>query len=102
MTECLSFFLLKRHSTKKFDYDVTFVGHPLIDAIADRKPVNEVKFRKEHSLGEKPIVALLPGSRKQEITKMLTVMLSLVDDFQHINLSLQELPVSSLHFTGRL
>ena len=66
---------------KKFDYDVTFVGHPLIDAIADRKPLNEVKFRKEHSLGEKPIVALLPGSRKQEITKMLTVMLSLVDDF---------------------
>lgn len=66
---------------EKFDYDVTFVGHPLIDAIADRKPLNEVKFRKEHSLGEKPIVALLPGSRKQEITKMLTVMLSLVDDF---------------------
>ena len=66
---------------KKFDYEVTFVGHPLIDAIADRKQVSEQRFRAEHNLGDKPIIALLPGSRKQEITKMLSVMLSLVDDF---------------------
>jgi lipid-A-disaccharide synthase len=43
---------------------------------------DEALFRKENNLGEKPIIAVLPGSRKQEITKMLSVMLSVVDDFQ--------------------
>jgi lipid-A-disaccharide synthase len=66
---------------EKHDYKVHFVGHPLIDAIADRKQVDVAQFRKEHHLSDKRIIALLPGSRKQEITKMLSVMLSLVDDF---------------------
>ena len=66
---------------QKYNYKVNFVGHPLIDAIADRKQVDEIAFRAEYNLGDKPIITLLPGSRKQEITKMLSVMLSLVDDF---------------------
>ena len=53
---------------KKYDYDVNFVGHPLIDAISDRPLVNETEFRKAHHLSNKPIISLLPGSRKQEIT----------------------------------
>nr|WP_321231980.1 lipid-A-disaccharide synthase [uncultured Psychroserpens sp.] len=64
-----------------YNYEVHFVGHPLIDAIADRTQVNEYEFRSDHSLSDKPIIALLPGSRKQEITKMLSVMLSVVNDF---------------------
>lgn len=67
---------------KKHGYDVHFVGHPLIDAIANVPQVDEFSFRKEHHLGDKPIIALLPGSRKQEITKMLSVMLSVVDEFK--------------------
>ncbi|MCF2875265.1 MULTISPECIES: lipid-A-disaccharide synthase [unclassified Tenacibaculum] len=66
---------------KKYDYDVNFVGHPLIDGIAGRKQIDEESFRKEYDLGSREIIALLPGSRKQEITKMLPVMLSLVDEF---------------------
>lgn len=66
----------------KHNYPVEFVGHPLIDAIADRTQVDEYEFRAQHELNEKPIIALLPGSRKQEIRKMLSVMLSIVDDFQ--------------------
>ena len=66
---------------KKHHYPVEFVGHPLIDAIQNRTTVDEESFRKEHNLDEKPIIALLPGSRKQEITKMLSVMLSVVNDF---------------------
>lgn len=65
----------------KHHMDVNFVGHPLIDAIADRTQVDEVSFRRENNIGDKKIIALLPGSRKQEITKMLSVMLSLVDDY---------------------
>lgn len=67
---------------KKHDYKVNFVGHPLIDAIANRKQVNPKHFRKEYLLTDKPIIALLPGSRKQEIKNMLSVMLSLIDDFK--------------------
>lgn len=67
---------------KKYDVEVNFVGHPLIDAIADRPQVEDDRFRKEHNLSNQPIIALLPGSRKQEITKMLGVMLSLVNDFK--------------------
>lgn len=66
---------------KKHNFPVEFVGHPLIDAIHNRIPLNVSAFRKENKLDEKPIIALLPGSRKQEISKMLEVMLSVVDDF---------------------
>ncbi|MGA9638584.1 lipid-A-disaccharide synthase [Flavobacterium sp.] len=66
---------------EKYNYEVTYVGHPLIDAIAQRPKVDAATFKTENKLSEKPIIALLPGSRKQEITKMLSVMLSIVDDF---------------------
>ena len=66
---------------KKYNYDVTFVGHPLIDAIANREHITEKQFRATYQLSNKPIIALLPGSRKQEIKKMLSVMLSLVDNY---------------------
>src|SRR5690606_29710038 len=66
---------------KKHNYPVEFVGHPLIDAIANRTQVDEFEFKSTFELDKKPIIALLPGSRKQEIRKMLSVMLSVVKDF---------------------
>lgn len=83
---------------KKYDYEVEFVGHPLIDAIADRKQVEEKSFRKEYHLGDKPIIALLPGSRKQEITKMLSVMLSLVDDYAEYKFVIAGAPSQDFSF----
>lgn len=65
----------------KHQYPVKFVGHPLIDAIQNRPETDIAKFRNEHNLDERPVIALLPGSRKQEIAKMLSVMLSVADDF---------------------
>jgi lipid-A-disaccharide synthase len=65
----------------KHDYKVEFVGHPLIDAIHDREKKDEKTFRIENKLDDKPVIALLPGSRKQEIAKMLSLMLSVVNDF---------------------
>ena len=62
---------------KKHNFPVNFVGHPLIDSIAQHPKTDDVAFRKEFNLDERPIVALLPGSRKQEITKMLNTMLAL-------------------------
>lgn len=66
---------------KKHGFPVEFVGHPLIDAIQSRTKTDSETFKKENNLSEKPIIALLPGSRKQEIAKMLSEMLSVVNDF---------------------
>ncbi|QTD38826.1 lipid-A-disaccharide synthase [Polaribacter batillariae] len=83
---------------KKYNYKVSFVGHPLIDAIADRNQVSEIEFRKAHNLSKQPIIALLPGSRKQEISKMLAVMLSIVDDFEDYQFVIAGAPSQDLSF----
>lgn len=87
---------------KKFDYKVEFVGHPLIDAIADRKQVIEQNFRESNNLGDKPIIALLPGSREQEITKMLSIMLSLIDDFEGYQFVIAGAPSQEFSFYERI
>ena len=69
---------------KKFDYDVDFVGHPLIDAIEQfkEKAISKQAFCEKYGLNEKPIIALLPGSRSQEIEKKLPIMLSVVSKYK--------------------
>ena len=69
---------------KKHHYNADYVGHPLLDAIEQEKsklPTRE-DFTLENKLGDKPIIAVLPGSRKQEIERMLSIMLNVVGDFQ--------------------
>ncbi len=63
----------------RYGIEVDFVGHPLLDVIAGH-PKNEL-FRSQHQLEGKPIIALLPGSRRQEIKRMLPKMLQLIDSF---------------------
>lgn len=67
---------------KKHHVEAQFVGHPLLDAVAGLKAVDANRFRTEHHLNGKKIIALLPGSRKQEIRKMLQMMLSVRPYFQ--------------------
>ena len=83
---------------QKYNYDVTFVGHPLIDAIADRKLIDGKTFREEHDLSDKPIIALLPGSRKQEITKMLSVMLKMISKFKSYQFVIAGAPSQDYEF----
>lgn len=83
---------------KKYDYKVDFVGHPLIDAIENRTNVDETTFRKEHNLSNNPIIALLPGSRKQEITKMLSIMLSVTNDFKEYEFVIAGAPSQEFEF----
>ena len=66
----------------KHDYKVHFVGHPLIDAIANRPPIDAKAFKAEYKIDTRPVIAVLPGSRKQEISKMLEIMLSITEDFK--------------------
>jgi lipid-A-disaccharide synthase len=67
----------------KFNYEVEFVGHPLIDAIDQfkAKALPKEEFKKKNDLDERPIIAVLPGSRKQEISRMLSVMLKMIPKF---------------------
>jgi lipid-A-disaccharide synthase len=83
---------------KKHHFPVHFVGHPLIDAILDRPQVNPEIFKKNNGLDDRPIVALLPGSRKQEISKMLKVMLSVVEDFNKYQFVIAGAPSQDAEF----
>ncbi|MDB4303227.1 lipid-A-disaccharide synthase [Desulfosarcina sp.] len=83
---------------KKHNYPIEFVGHPLIDAIADRTQIDESEFRTQNQLSEKPIIAILPGSRKQEIKKMLSVMLSVVKDYDEYQFVIAGAPSQDREF----
>jgi lipid-A-disaccharide synthase len=77
---------------------VEFVGHPLIDAIHNRAITNKEVFIKENGLDHRPVIALLPGSRKQEIAKMLELMLSVVDDFPDYQFVIAGAPAQEYDF----
>lgn len=83
---------------KKFNYTVDFVGHPLLDIIANQPSVDFSTFCKTHNLSNKPIIALLPGSRKQEISAMLNLMLSVVDAYPDYQFVIAGAPSQNLSF----
>ncbi len=58
---------------RKWDYEVEYVGHPLVEVIDDFRAASVAPLPYVPSV--KPVIALLPGSRKQEILKKLPVML---------------------------
>ncbi len=59
-----------------------FVGHPLLDAISTLEDIETDYFKADNNLNGKEIIALLPGSRKQEVEKMLEIMLSVRPHFK--------------------
>lgn len=67
---------------RKWNYDVDYVGHPLVDVVDsaanDLEPLPETAVS---PLNEKNIIALLPGSRAQEVAKKLPVMLEVTRSF---------------------
>jgi lipid-A-disaccharide synthase len=74
---------------QKFNYKVDYVGHPLLDAIENfkAKGIAQQGFLQKHDLNEKPVIAVLPGSRKQEISRILKTMLKIspsYPDFQFV------------------
>jgi lipid-A-disaccharide synthase len=73
----------KKWYSERHQFEVTFVGHPLIDAIENfqKKALSKDSFLEKHSISNKPIIALLPGSRKQEITTKLPIMLQTVKHY---------------------
>ena len=70
---------------KSWGMDIDYVGNPLLDEISHFKA--EPRFAEIVGLDHRPVVALLPGSRQQEIERLLPVMLSMVNqlpDYQFV------------------
>jgi lipid-A-disaccharide synthase len=80
---------------KKWDYKVHYVGHPLLDAIDTFKAQ---LTSHEQEVAQKPIIALLPGSRKQEISKMLPTMLTLTQNYPDYQFTIAGAPGQSASF----
>lgn len=70
---------------KKHNYRVNYVGNPTVDAVAAYRNENQTDtqelFIEENKLDQKPIIALLAGSRKQEIKNNLPPMLESIKSF---------------------
>ena len=69
---------------KKHNYGINYVGNPCVDAVdafLRNNPEDRASFIARNAIPDKPIVALLAGSRKQEITANLPVMLNAMKDF---------------------
>lgn len=64
---------------KEWGMTVEYVGNPLLDEISQFNP--DDNFIPAHQLSDHKIIALLPGSRKQEIDRLLPVMLDMVTQF---------------------
>ena len=77
----------KEYYQKKWNWSVDYVGHPLIEAVENfqKEPVHTIP-------ASKPIIALLPGSRKQEIEKKLPIMLSVSPHFLHYQFVVAKAP----------
>ncbi len=74
---------------EQYEYDVEYVGNPLVDEIEKKREnlQSRDKFLKNNNLDARPIIALLPGSRRQELKFILPEMLKVVDkysDYQFI------------------
>lgn len=77
----------KNYYQEKWNWNVEYVGHPLIEVI------QSFKQKHAHEIPtEKNIIALLPGSRKQEIEKKLPIMLSVAEHFKNYEFVVAKAP----------
>jgi lipid-A-disaccharide synthase len=68
---------------RQYDYPVEYAGNPVVDSVDEKAshPVSRDDFIRRNGLGTKPIVALLAGSRQQEIAHCLPEMLAVTAEF---------------------
>ena len=85
----------KDYFKNKWNWDVTYVGHPLLRVIESFKSTNPLVT------DNKKVIALLPGSRKQEIVKMLPIMLSVTPHFPAYTFMVAQAPGQDAPFYNR-
>ena len=81
--EMFTIFPFETEFYKKYHFDVHYVGNPLLDSIADykTKALSKREFLKKNSFDDRPVVALLAGSRVQEINRTLPLMVRISEFF---------------------
>lgn len=82
----------KDYYRDKWNWEVEYVGHPLVEVVEEYQ---NTEYRIQHTEGgkqDKPIVALLPGSRKQEILKKLPIMMAVSKDFPELQFVVAKAP----------
>ncbi len=92
MKQCIDKMLVilpfeKKYFKEKWNWEVEYVGHPLVEVVENKK--SEVGGQR---FSDKPIIALLPGSRKQEIAKKLPVMLKVSKNFPNYQFIVAQAP----------
>ncbi|MGC8749210.1 lipid-A-disaccharide synthase [Hydrotalea sp.] len=92
MKQCIDKMLVilpfeKEYYHEKWNWEVTYVGHPLVEVVEQFQLTHSEKLA-----ASKPIVAILPGSRKQEIEKKLPVMLQVAQHFPEYSFAVAQAP----------
>jgi lipid-A-disaccharide synthase len=85
----------KEYFKSKWDWDVSYVGHPLLQVIESFKSTTPLVT------DNKKVIALLPGSRQQEIVKMLPIMLSVTPHFPDYTFMVAQAPGQDAPFYNR-
>lgn len=85
---------------KKHQMEVEYVGHPLLDEIKHFREIAPTReeFYSQNQLTDLPIIALLPGSRKQEVLKKLPLMLSATKEFTEYQIVVAGAPILDKSF----
>ena len=86
----------------KYGYKAEFTGHPMPDSIDPGAEMDENAFREKNQLGKKPVIALIPGSRKQELSRILPFMLKITDHFPDYQFVIAGVSTLSEQFYNRL
>ena len=79
---------------RKYDCEVEYIGNPLKDSIANYS--YDSNFKENNNVGNKPILAILPGSRKMELQKIFPEMIEAAkrfDDYQVVVAAAGNLPL---------
>lgn len=77
----------KKYFEEKWQWPVHYVGHPLVQVVtAAMAATNTI------TVDNKPVIALLPGSRKQEVSIKLPVMLQMANRFKDYQLVVAQSP----------
>lgn len=102
MKQCIDKMLVilpfeKDYFKNKWNWDVEYVGHPLVEVIERHKALGTSR-----QLSDRPIIALLPGSRKQEILKKLPVMLEVSKSFPGYQFIVAKAPGTNESFYNEL
>lgn len=97
----------KDYYRDKWNWEVEYVGHPLVEVVEERQSAVDnrqsgLQTNSSQALAEKPIVALLPGSRKQEILKKLPIMLAVSKDFPELQFVVAKAPGQDAAFYDAL